>query len=117
MRSQGEKDGLSDAELASNADTIIGAGSETTATLLCGVTYYLSSTPEALKRCMEEVRSAFDTDGDINFKEASKKLQYMLACLDEALRLFPPVPTVMMRRTLPGQTTIIDGYEVPENVS
>lgn len=116
-RNRGEKNGLSDAELASNADTIIGAGSETTATLLCGVTYYLLSTPEALKRCVKEVRFAFDADRDITFRTASKKLPYMLACLDEALRLFPPVPTVMMRRTLPGQMTVIDGHEIPENVS
>lgn len=117
MRSQGEEHGLSNPELASNADTIIGAGSETTATLLCGVTYYLLRTPEALKRCLEEVRSAFDADRDIEFKAASKRLPYMLACLDEALRLFPPVPTVLMRRTLPGQMTVIDGHKIPENVS
>lgn len=117
MRAEGKEHGLSEAELASNADTIIVAGSETTATLLCGVTYYLLRTPEVFKKCVEEVRSAFDAHEDINFKAASTKLPYMLACLDEGLRLFPPVPTVLMRQTLPGQVTMIDGHEIPENVS
>lgn len=117
MRSQGKEDGLSDAELASNTNTIIVARSETTTTLLCGVTYYLLRTPDALRKCVEEVRSAFAVDEDIDFKAASARLPYMLACLDEALRLFPPVPTVLMRKTLPGQMTVIDGHEIPGNVS
>lgn len=117
MRAQGKEHGLTDAELASNSDTLIVAGSETTATLLCGVTYYLLQMPKSLERCMDEVRTAFDADKDITFKSASTKLPYMLACLDEALRLFPPVPTVLYRITCPGQMAIIDGHEIPEKVS
>lgn len=117
MRAQGKDHGLTDAELAANSDTLIVAGSETTATLLCGVTYYLLKTPRSLQRCVEEVRSAFESDADITFKAASAKLPYMLGCLDEALRLFPPLPTVTLRVTPPGQVSIIDGVEVPGNVS
>lgn len=117
MRAHGKDHGLSDAEIVSNTDTLIVAGSETTATLLCGVTYYLLLNPHALRRCRDEVRSAFISDEEITFKAASSKLPYMLACLNEALRLFPPVPTVLFRTTLPGQVTLIDGYEIPENVS
>jgi hypothetical protein len=34
----------------------------------------------------------FERDEDIDFIEASAKLPYMLACLDEALRIFPSIP-------------------------
>lgn len=117
MRARGKEHGLSDAEIVSNTDTLIVAGSETTATLLCGVTYYLLQNPAARDQCVDEVRSAFACDEEITFKAASAKLPFMLACLDEALRLFPPVPTVLFRTTLPGQATVIGGHEVPENVS
>lgn len=117
MRAQGKEHELTNTELASNANTIIVAGSETTATLLSGVTYYLLRTPETYRKCVDEVRSAFTSNEDINFKAASSKLPYMLACLNEALRLFPPVPAVMFRHTLPSQMTEIDGHQIPGDVS
>ena len=40
----------------------------------------------------------------------------MLACLDEALRLYPPAPFLSQRLTPPGITEIA-GYEVPGGVS
>lgn len=116
MHSQEKEHGLTDKELTMNADVLIIAGSETTATLLCGVTYYLLKTPHALEKCVNEVRSAFDSDGEIDFKAASTRLPYMLACLDEGLRLFPPVPILLSRITLPGQITVVDDYELPPNV-
>ena len=115
-RAQGKDHGLTDEELVANSDTLIVAGSETTATLLCGITYYLLSTPDALEKCVAEVRGAFHSSREISFKTASARLPYMLACLNEALRLFPPVPTVLFRQTLPGQVTQVDGYEIPEKV-
>ena len=117
MRARDKEHNLSDAELVSNTDTLIVAGSETTATLLCGVTYYLLRNPVSLRRCVEEVRSAFSSDDEITFKTASSRLPYLLACLEEGLRIFPPVPTILFRKTLPGTITMIDSLAVPENVS
>ena len=117
LRSRGKEHGLSDVELSSNSDTLIVAGSETTATLLSGVTYHLLSSPETYARCVAEVRNTFASEAEISFKSASAKLPYMLACLDEALRLFPPVPTGLVRQTLPGGPTPVAGLMLPENVS
>ena len=117
MKHRGDKDGLSDAELVSNANILILAGSETTATLLSGVTYWLLNTPETLQNATKEIRSQFQKEDDINFISASKNLPYMLACLDEALRLYPPVPTSLPRLTLPGGYTNIAGVECPPGVS
>jgi cytochrome P450 len=91
------------------------AGSETTATLLCGVTYLLLSHPDALKTVVEEVRSSYTVSEEITLTSVAK-LPYMLACLNEALRCYPPVPGVMPRQVVKGDVTIA-GNVVPESVS
>ncbi|KAE8337772.1 hypothetical protein BDV24DRAFT_154053 [Aspergillus arachidicola] len=84
-----EELGLTIDKLTANAETLVVAGSETTATLLSGVTYLLLRNPEAYQRLTEEVRSTFNSEDDINLSSAAK-LPYMLACVDEALRMYPP---------------------------
>lgn len=53
--------------LRANAGLLVIAGSETTATLLSGVTYLLLRNPRCLRRVTEEVRSAFESEHDITF--------------------------------------------------
>ena len=116
LKHRGEKDGLTDNELVSNGAILILAGSETTATLLSGIMYWLLRTPEALRKVMDEVRSAFESEDEINFNNATMRLPYMLACLEEGLRRYPPVPSGLLRWTPPGGPTEIAGRLVPENV-
>ncbi|KAH8422877.1 cytochrome P450 [Aspergillus melleus] len=115
LRHRGGKDGLSDEELVANANILIIAGSETTATLLSGVTYWLLRSPDALAKVMTEVRSAMKTEADIISTSAATNLPYMLACIEEAFRMYPPVPTGLQRMTL--TSTFISGYEIPPRVS
>lgn len=93
QRHKGGSDGLSVDELVANANILIIAGSETTATLLSGVTYLLLKNPRCLRKVTGEVRGAFEKEEEIDFVNASSRLPYMLACLDEALRMYPPVPS------------------------
>jgi averantin hydroxylase len=87
----GEKGPLmSKAEIVSNASAIVVAGSETSATLLSGCTWLLLKHPDVYQRLVDHVRSSFDDEEDINLVSVGK-LDYMLAVLDEALRLYPPV--------------------------
>src|SRR5271156_4833668 len=117
LKHRGEKDGLTDAELVSNSALLVLAGSETTATLLSGVTYWLLRTPEALRKVTMEVRNAFESETEINFTNATARLPYMLACLVEGLRIYPPVPSGLAREILPGAPTEISGYQIPAGVS
>lgn len=106
---------ISQAEYKDTVQTMILAGSETTATLLSGVTYLLLSNPDKMEKVVKEVRSAFDTEGEIEFLSVNK-LEYLLACLNEALRMYPPTPDAFPRRT--GQTPeMVCGKVVPPNVS
>ncbi|TKA75602.1 hypothetical protein B0A49_03864 [Cryomyces minteri] len=110
-----EKDerGLSRQEIYSNAGLLIGAGSETTATLLTGTTYYLLKNPRVMQKLRSEIRSAFDSDADINITSASQ-LPYLSAVMEEGMRLYPPGPAANVRVT--NHATRIDGNIVPKGV-
>ncbi|KAJ3942874.1 uncharacterized protein N0V96_007103 [Colletotrichum fioriniae] len=99
--------------LAANSNTLIIGGSETTATLLAGVTYYLLMNKDCLAKLTNEVRTSFKTKEEIDLVSVNK-LTYMLACLDEALRVYPPVSMGLPRVTPKGGATIC-GKFVPEN--
>ena len=116
LKHRGEKDGLTDNEITSNGNILILAGSETTATLLSGVTYWLLRTPNALQEVTNEVRSAFKSENEVNFYNATSRLPYLLACLEEGLRIYPPVPSGLFRWTPSGSSIEISGHQVPENV-
>lgn len=117
LRSRGEAHELTDAELAHNADLFMVAGSETTATVLLGVTYYLLKNPDAYARATEEVRTAFERAEDINFRDVNARLPYTLACLNEAMRIFPAIPLALLRITNDGAPTPIAGHSIPAGVS
>lgn len=116
LRHQGDKaKELTDKEMEANANILVIAGSETTATLLSGVTYWLLRTPDALRKVTHEVRSSITSESDITFETASR-LPYMLACLNEALRIYPPAPTGLERMTIPPDPVQISGYTIPPGV-
>ncbi|GKT65448.1 cytochrome P450 [Colletotrichum tofieldiae] len=106
---------MSFAKLKANSSILIIGGSETTATLLSGATYYLLMNPDALAKLTDEIRSAFKDESEIDFQSVSN-LPYLLACLDEALRLYPPVPIGLPRIVPQGGANIADHY-VPEGTT
>ncbi|KAJ5804831.1 hypothetical protein N7474_010697 [Penicillium riverlandense] len=83
--------GMTEDELVSNSYVLIIAGSETTATLLSGVTYYILTVPGVMDKLKAEIRGAFATEGEITWS-AVNQLPYTLAVLNEGLRMYPPVP-------------------------
>jgi cytochrome P450 len=96
-------------ELASNARLIIIAGSETTATLLTATTYFLTTNPETLKRLTDEVRSSFKSESEIDMVSV-QRLTYMMAALNEGLRVFPPVINGTARKVREEGDVIINQY-------
>ncbi|KAL5923631.1 hypothetical protein ACKVV7_001725 [Pyricularia oryzae] len=98
-------------DLIPHAIMIVGAGSETTAGVLCGTTALLLEHPEAMARVTEEVRSAFSSDGEINLERVDSRLPYLRACIDEAMRLYPVPGCASLRIT--GDRDIICGVPMP----
>ncbi|KAF5018566.1 hypothetical protein F66182_9440 [Fusarium sp. NRRL 66182] len=66
------------------------AGRDTTASLIGSVVFCLSRNPSQWQKVRSEVGNVF---GDrLPTYEELRKLQYVKHCINEALRLFPPVP-------------------------
>jgi cytochrome P450 len=78
----GEITGLLPTQLHSNASLFMLAGTETTATELSGITYYLHQQPEKLARLKKEVREAFASMDDMTMTKLSQ-LEYLNACIEE----------------------------------
>lgn len=110
-----EAKALSRAEMDSNAIIFLVAGSETTATTLTGATYLLLSHPEAYAKLVHEIRSTFTSAEDITVDNVNK-LEYMIACLQEGLRYYPPVSTGFPRVVPPGGGNI-SGHYIPGGTS
>ncbi|KAJ5185209.1 Cytochrome monooxygenase lcsI [Penicillium cf. griseofulvum] len=102
-------------EMEANAALLILAGSETTASLLSGFTYYIMANPPAYRKLVDEIRTSFKSYEDIDFQRVGQ-LTYLNAALEESLRIYPPVPAVIPR-VVPKEGALIDGQFVPENVS
>jgi cytochrome P450 len=114
LRKQDEN-GMSMKEIQSSLNSFMVAGSETSATTLAGATYYLTQYPEAMRRVADEVRGRFRTEAEIKMKEVMQ-MPYLIAVLNETLRLYPPVPTGFPRVVPPGGD-MLSGYWIPERVS
>ncbi|OCK73119.1 cytochrome P450 [Lepidopterella palustris CBS 459.81] len=106
---------MSTGEMMSTANGLITAGSETTATLLSGATYHLLRNPDKMNKLMDEVRSTFKSEDEINLISVNS-LRYMLAVLDESLRIYPPVP-IGLPRVVPKGGEFILGKFVPEGTT
>ncbi|KAK8122832.1 Cytochrome P450 monooxygenase BOA3 [Apiospora sp. TS-2023a] len=105
---------LNPAELANNAQLLLTAGAETSATTLTAITYLLATHPRCRARLADEVRSAFATSDQITTAAAGpQQLPYLNAVLEEALRIFPPSP-LGPPRVSPGET--VDGHFVPKGI-
>ena len=95
---------MTSTEIVSNASLLIAAGTETVATLLPAAAYLLTTNPATMVRATSEVRDAFQDSSSIDIQSVSS-LKYLSAVINEALRLFPPVPEGLPRVTpLEGQS-------------
>lgn len=99
-----------------NAKTLIIAGSETTAVTLDGATYLLCTHPEVLAKLTAEVRSSFTCEDNIDLSSVGR-LKYMLAVLDESMRMFGATAGGLPPRVIRKGGDVICGRFLPEGVS
>ena len=85
LRHNDEK-GMSPEEIVENANILIIAGSETTATQLSGTTFHLLTNRDKYDKLVREIRGAFETEEDITLL-AVNGLQYMNAVFEEGFRM------------------------------
>jgi cytochrome P450 len=109
------KAGLTRPDMDINGNLFMIAGTETTATLLSGLTYLLLSNPETMAKLVAEIRTAFTSSDGITM-EVTAGLPYLNACIKEAFRQYPPVPIGLPHLT-PAVGSTVCGHFVPPNVS
>ncbi|KAJ5531630.1 hypothetical protein N7527_005023 [Penicillium freii] len=102
---------LSRAEMYANSQIFMVAGTETTATALSGLLYHLLMTPEKMSIIVKEICGAFEKDSDIEMR-ALEHMPYLNACIEEGLRIYPPVPVGLPRIT-PDEGLLVCGEHVP----
>ena len=108
-------EGLTKPEMVVSAVTLVGTGSETISTLLTGLVYFLGTNPHAMKKLVEEIRTTFSSADEVDHLSVHK-LKYLTACLEETMRLYPPVTTLLWR-VPPKGGGHTNGLYIPEGVS
>lgn len=98
-------------QVQENANLLILAGSETTATALSFATYLLCTHPEVMQKLRSEIDDRFSDESQIDIASV-QNLKYMMAVLDESMRLFPPA-AVLEPRVAPPEGTRVLGEYVP----
>jgi cytochrome P450 len=83
--------GMSLEDVRANIVTFIGAGHETTANAMTWTLYLLSQAPDWRDRVEAEIDAHFDNSSD---DDPSGPLLVTRAALEEAMRLYPPAPTL-----------------------
>ncbi|TVY67409.1 Cytochrome P450 monooxygenase aclL [Lachnellula suecica] len=111
LKHNDKETGMTSDEMVYTFATLLMAGSETTATLLSVVTFYLLQSPHVMKKLKTEIRTSFQSEDEITQKSVNK-LQYQLAVLEEALRIHSPTPWGFPR-VVPGDGKVVDGHWLP----
>lgn len=101
LRHNSEEKGMTRGEIMENSSSLIIAGSETTATALSGITYYLLTFPATYKRLVAEIRGTFASEEDIT-SLAVARLEYLSAVIEEGLRMCESGPVPMLSWTVLG---------------
>ncbi|ETS84534.1 hypothetical protein PFICI_02559 [Pestalotiopsis fici W106-1] len=105
-------EGFQPDEIAAESSTLIVAGSDTSSTAFASVLFYLADNKEEYAKAAAEVRSKFKTRDEVRLGATLASCNYTRACIDEALRMSPPVGSALWREATAGGATV-DSREVP----
>ncbi|KAI0414288.1 cytochrome P450 [Xylaria grammica] len=106
--------GIQASEFWSEALFFFPAGGDTASTAVAGLFFYLSRNPKIYKKLAEEIRSNFSKGSEIQGPRLAR-CQYLRACIDETLRMSPPVSGTPWRELRSGEDgpLIVDGHVIP----
>jgi cytochrome P450 len=102
-------------ELWGESNLLIIAGSDTTSTAMSGAFFYLAHNPQAMEKLCKEIRETFSDVEEIVTGPKLSGCSFLRACIDETMRMTPPVAGVLPRQILPGGMEI-DGKHIPAGV-
>jgi cytochrome P450 len=108
--------GMELGEMVAECGLLLNAGSDTTTIVLVGCIYLLTKWPRVGEKLRKELDEALDDSESIPAFDSVKNLPYLRACVDEAMRMRPPLRGGLPRVT-PPQGMMIEGEWVPGNTT
>ncbi|KAI9931174.1 hypothetical protein MW887_010833 [Aspergillus wentii] len=99
--------------LRGDSRLIIIAGSDTSAATLAAIFYELMRHPDEVVKLRAELAPHMDDNGEFSHTKIST-LDHLNGVINEALRLHPPVPGAVHRKT-PPEGIEVDGVHIPGN--
>ena len=87
--------------VVNDGDLVVVAGTNTTKSVLCSLFYYLLCNPEKLAELRGEI-DRFYPPGEAVSSKHFQEMTYLDACINEALRLSPGVPSGSQRDVGPN---------------
>ena len=106
--------GLTPGEVEANASLFIMAGSDSIATSLTGLAWYLIKERDIMDKLRNEVDRAFHKDTEINIQSVDG-LPYLCAVVQELFRIYP-VALAGQAHIVPPEGANICGFHIPGNV-
>ena len=88
-------------------------GSDTSRVVITSTIFYCLRNPDTLKLLESEVRTTFDKVEDIHIGQLLDSCHYLRTCINESMRLSPPLGAIMPRQALSGGL-YVDGHVFPE---
>ncbi|ETS78855.1 hypothetical protein PFICI_08708 [Pestalotiopsis fici W106-1] len=93
------------------------AGGDTTSTAMSATLFYLARNPDCYRKLSREIRTTFETADGIQGAKVTN-CRYLRACIDEALRMSPPIPGALWRHLAPEEKAagplVVDGHVIPD---
>ena len=108
--------GFSMNELWGESNLLIIAGSDTTSTAMAGTFFYLAHNAVVLQKLLKEIRETFSDVEEIVSGPKLSGCMYLRACIDETMRMTPPVAGALPREVLSGGIDI-DGLHIPAGIN
>lgn len=106
------KEAMGQDQLGADSTTLVIAGSDTTSTAMSAVFFYLAHNRSAYNNAVKEVRSTFDSKDEIKISPKLNSCVYLRACIEEAMRITPPIGGSLFREAGPGGVSV-DGHYFP----
>jgi len=98
-------------EIAAESTTLIVAGADTSSVAFGAILFYLADNKEAYDRAAAEVRSKFRSRDDIRMGTDLASCVYLYACINEALRMSPPVGLALWREVV-ADNVVLGGQPI-----
>jgi cytochrome P450 len=109
------KEAMAQEQIGAESVTLVIAGSDTTATAMSSIFFYLAHNRSAYENAAAEVRRTFESKSEIKVGAKLNSCVYLRACIEESMRITPPIGASLFREAGKGGVRV-DGHYFPEGM-